>query len=209
LSVLIPGTLKQEIDGWFSAITLDNIINVAMFSDMRTLYGNPALERDLKAHIAGHLGHNELFLMKMAANVHRISIPLSWSGRIKTEPDGTHRGELDIKRGGIFTITEGVKVLALEAKLLDGGTVARIDGLVAAGVLSSAEAANLLAAFDELLGLRLRFQVKSLRAGNPPDNYILPDQLNRMERGRLRLALEEVRFFQGLLKRRYQLGLMP
>ena len=199
---------RREIDGWFATITLDNIINVAMFSDMRTLYGDPVLEREIKAHIASRLGHNELFLMKMAANVHRISIPLGWSGRIKTEFEGKRRGQLDIKRGGIFTITEGVKVLALEAKLLDGGTPQRIDGLVTAGVLTGMEAENLRAAFDQLIAFRLRFQVESLKAGNPLENYITPDRLNRMEKGRLRLALEEVRFFQRLLKRRYQLGLI-
>jgi len=200
---------RREIDGWFSTITLDNIINVAMFSDMRTLYGDQALEQEIKAHIASCLGQNELFLMKMAANVNRISIPLGWSGRIKTETCGKLQGQLDIKRGGIFTITEGVKVLALEAKILDGGTLQRIDGLVEAGVLSGMEAENLRAAFDQLIAFRLRFQVAALREGNPPDNYIIPELLNRMDKGKLRLALEEVRFFQALLKRHYQLELMP
>ena len=199
---------RREIDGWFATITLENIINVAMFCDMRTLYGDPALERCIKQHIASHLGHNELFLTKMAANVHRISLPLGWSGQIKTETRGRHQGQLDIKRGGIFTITEGVKVLALEAKILNGGTLARTAQLVKAGVLNTAEAENLLAAFDQLLALRLRFQVESLRAGLPPGNHISLDRLNRMETGRLRLALEEVRAFQRLLKRHFQLELV-
>lgn len=199
---------RQEVDNWFSCATLDNIINVAMFSDMRTLYGDPALERDIKRHIAAHLGHNDLFLMKMAANVHRIPVPLGWRGRIKAEGRGERQGQLDIKRGGIFTITEGIKVLALEAKILDGGTLERIARLVEAGVLSMVEAENLREAFDQLIALRLRFQVESLREGKPPGNHIPLDRLNGVETERLRLALEEVRSFQRLLKRRFQLGLI-
>jgi CBS domain-containing protein len=97
-----------EVDRWFSSITLENIINVAMFCDMRTLYGDPALERGVKQHIETHIGRNDLFLMKMAANIHRIPIPLSWTGRIKREMEGERQGQLDINLGGIFTITEGI-----------------------------------------------------------------------------------------------------
>jgi len=197
---------RGEIDRWLSSINLENIINIAMFCDMRTLYGDPELERAVKSHIATNLGHNELFLMKMAANVHRIRIPLCWGGRIRTETIGDLHGQLDIKRGGIFTITEGVKVLALESKILEGGTLKRIAALVEAGVLNRVEAENLCAAFDQLISLRLRFQVESISGGQAPSNNIVPDRLNRMELGKLRLALEEVCSFQGFLKRRYQLG---
>lgn len=199
---------RREVDHWFSSVSLENIINVAMFCDMRTLYGDPALERDIKQQIANHLGRNDLFLMKMAANVHRIRIPLGLTGRIKTDLRGAHQGLLDIKRGGIFTITEGVKVLALESKIMDGGTLERMEALVESGTLSRTEADNLQSAFDHLIALRLRFQVESLREGKKPDNTISLDRLNRMETGMLKLALEEVRSFQRLLQRRFRLGLM-
>ena len=74
--------------------------------------------------------------------------------------------------------------------------------------MSRDEADNLLAAFDQLIALRLRFQVESLREGQTPGNHIVIDRLNRMEKGLLRLALEEVCSFQRLLKRRYRLGQM-
>ncbi len=199
---------RREVDQWFSVASLENIINVAMFCDMRTLYGDPAFELEVKQHIASHLGRNELFLMKMAANVHRIRIPLDWTGRIKTETGDGHQELLDIKRGGIFTITEGIKVLALESKILDGGTLERIARLVEAGTLNRVEADNLRAAFDQLILLRLRFQVESLREGKTPNNTISLDRLNRMETGGLKLALEEVRSFKRLLQRRFLLGQM-
>ena len=46
-----------------------------------------------------------------------------------------------------------------------------------------------------------------MRAGRTPDNYLSLDRLNHMERGRLRLALEEVGDFQEVLRLHFQLDL--
>jgi CBS domain-containing protein len=50
--------------------------------------------------------------------------------------------------------------------------------------------------------------VDALKAGRKPDNRITLGTLNRMERGRLRTALEGVRSFQGMLQRKFRLGQM-
>lgn len=47
-----------------------------------------------------------------------------------------------------------------------------------------------------------------MNAGRQPDNRIALADLNRMEQGRLRSALEGVRSFQQLLQQRYRLGQM-
>jgi CBS domain-containing protein len=179
-----------------------------MFFDIRTLHGDPSLERAIKEHLREHLKQDNIFLVRTAANVLRFDPPLGWFGRIKTEKKGQHRGELDVKKAGIFAITEGIKVLALEAGILDGGTRERLQGLVAAQVLGREQAEDLEASFDFLVSLRLRAQVGAIRAGREPTNYLALDHLNRMEKGRLRLALEGVGSFQDFLNRRFQLDLV-
>jgi CBS domain-containing protein len=78
---------------------------------------------------------------------------------------------------------------------------------VDAQVFTSQEAQNLQASFNFLVLLRLRGQVEAIRQGQAPTNHLTLDQLNRMEQGRLKLALEEVISLQGLLKRRFRLDL--
>ena len=198
----------RELDSWLTTPVPENILNGSMFFDIRTLHGDSSLEGAIKEHLREHLKRDNIFLVRTAANVLRFDPPLGWFGRIKTERKGDHRGELDVKKAGIFAITEGIKVLALEAGILEGGTRERLQGLVAAEVLGREQADDLEASFDFLVSLRLRAQVAAIRAGREPTNYLALDHLNRMEKGRLRLALEGVDSFQDFLSRRFQLDLV-
>jgi CBS domain-containing protein len=199
---------SQVLDNWLSTPTPQNILNGSMFFDLRTLYGDPALEQTLKLRLADHLNKEAVFLAHTGANVLCFKPPLGWFGGIKTERHGEQRGKVDIKKAGIFAITEGVKVLALEAGILHGGTRERIKELVAAQVLEPEQAQDLEASFDFLVFLRLRCQVRAIRDGRQPTNYVNLSQLNSMEKGRVKLALEEVRAFQTFLKRHFQLDLI-
>lgn len=198
----------EVLDHWFANATSENILNVSMFSDLRTIYGDLSLEQALKARVAGRLRRDPAFLMRMAGNVLRFAPPLGWFGRIKVEKKGEQRGLLDVKKAGIFAITEGVKVLALEAGAMDGGTRERMHLLVAARVLDREQAEDLEASYNFLVVLRLRAQEEAIRDGRKPTNHLALEQLNRMEKGRLRLALEGVGSFQDFLKRRFQLDLV-
>jgi len=197
---------SKEIDRWTANAVSENILKGSMFFDLRTLYGDPGLEHRLKDHISGHLRHDAAFLAWTAANVLRFKVPLGWFGRIKVEKQGAYRGALDIKKAGIFTLTEGVKVLALEAGVWKGGTRERLRALVDQGALEAHRGENLEATFDFLVYHRLRSQVAEIRAGRPPTNYVHLKGLNRMEIGRMRLALEEVHAFQEFLSQHFNLS---
>jgi len=196
---------RAVLDQWFSVPTPENILNVSMFSDLRLLSGDAALEQSLKKYVAGRLAENELFLGHMTANLLRFGVPLGWFGRIKTGT-GEQAGRVDLKKAGIFAITEGVKILSLANGVEATGTYQRIERLVALGILARQEADDLVASFYALVSFRLRSQVEAIRVGRQPDNGITLAALNRMELSRLRAALEGVRSFQGMLGRRYRLG---
>lgn len=198
----------EEISRWFATPTPDHIMKGGMFVDLRTIHGDAALERELKAHVFAHLGGDRSFLMRMAQNMTGFKPPLGWFGRIKVESSGEHRGMIDIKKAGIFAITDGVKALALEAQTLDGGTHERIAALLAAKVLKQGDAEDLEESFEYLVQMRLRGHVEAVRAGREPNNFIALDALNRMERARLRTALEGVARFQRFVKHHFSLDLM-
>ncbi|HBA71615.1 MAG: signal transduction protein [Geobacteraceae bacterium GWC2_55_20] len=193
------------LDRWFSTPTPEHIINLSMFSDLRILSGDPLLELALKKYINGRLQGNEIYLGHMVANLLRFAVPLGWFGKIKTEK-GEHAGQIDLKRAGIFTITEGAKILALAHGVQETGTAQRIERLSEQGVLAQKEADDLTASFYALVHFRLRTQVDAMSAGRQPDNRIRLTELNRMELERLKAALEGVRSFQGDMGRRYRLG---
>lgn len=198
---------RSILDDWFGTPTPENIMRISMISDLRALSGNRSLEQSMKEHIQGRLMNNETFLGHMTANLLRFPVPLGWFGRI-TSGSGEHKGQLDLKKAGIFAITEGVRILSLSTGISETGTAERIRGLVGKELLSQQEANDLISSFDALVYFRLRTQVDALKAGRKPDNRITLGTLNRMERGRLRTALEGVRSFQGMLQRKFRLGQM-
>src|SRR5690606_35555309 len=107
--------------------------------------------------------------------------------------------QIDVKKAGIFAITDGVKALAIEAGRLQGSTHDRREALVEAGVLKPEQVADLRAAFDFLVLMRLRGQVGALRSNATPSNYIALEHLNALEQGDLRLAFEGVAKFQTVI----------
>lgn len=193
------------LDDWFATPDSENLLRIGMVADLRALQGDLLLEKALKDHIIGRLAGNEIYLGHMTAKMLRFRVPLGCFGRIKTEK-GEHRGKVDLKKAGIFTITEGIKILALSEGVAETGTTERIERLVQHKVLSRREAEDLAATFHALVYFRLRTQVEAIRENRLPDNRIALDLLNRMEKGRLQVALDGVRSFQGVMQRRYQLG---
>ncbi|MCD6582094.1 MAG: CBS domain-containing protein [Desulfuromusa sp.] len=199
---------KSAIDNWIGTPSGENILNFSMFSDMRVLCGDRVLESQLKEYVIQVAGENSLFLAKMAQNVCRFSPPLGLFGQIKTESSGTHLGSLDIKKAGIFAITEGVKILALSEGVLGGTTLERLATLQEKDILSKELVSDIEASYNLLTFLRLRGQVDSAAAGREVTNYISPVSLDRVEKGRLKLALEVVKSFQGTIRHHFQLNML-
>ena len=199
---------KRELTQWLSAPTPENVMTGSMFMDLRPLYGRRELADTLREHALHYMSHEQGFLVRMAQNMVNFAPPLGWFGRIKVDKSGEHRGEVDLKKAGIFAITDGIKALAMEARRLDGSTHDRMEALIEAGVLKAEQVADLRAAFDFLVRMRLRGQVEALRAGRKPGNYIALDQLNAMQQGELRLAFEGVASFQSFIQQHFKLQLL-
>ena len=198
----------EALDDWLSAPLPDNILNSGMFFDLRTVYGDISLEKALKQRLAEHFNKGSMFLTHSAANVNRFKPPLGLFGGIKAEHGEEHKGQVEIKKAGIFAITEGVKALAMEAGIMNGGTRERIQSLVDKGVLKRKFADDLDASYNFLVYLRLRCQVNEIRAGREPSNYITLSKLNHMEKGRLKLSFEEVNEFHEFLRVHFRVHLL-
>lgn len=202
------GGWTEVLSRWIGNPVPDNLLRCSMLFDVRTVWGDPGFERALSEHIVGRTREDAIFLARMAANVLRFPPPLGFFGRIKVEKKGPHRGRLDVKKAGIFAITEGVKALAMEAGILGGGTRERLTGLRERKVLTPKQTEDLEASFNLLTFIRLRGQVEAIATGREPSNHIAPGGLNLLERGRIRLAFEAVKSFQSFLRLHFQLNLV-
>jgi CBS domain-containing protein len=199
---------QEQLDRWLQVPTPKHVLSCGTFVDIRTLYGDPSFEHELKTQLYAHVQRDKLFLMRMVENTLRFAPPIGWFGRIKGERDGEHSGMLEIKKAGIFAISEGVKALAIQAGQLQGSTHQRLEALIKDKVVNKKMAATIAESFDFLVLMRLRGQVEAVREGRKPDNYVPLDRLNMMELGRLQIALKGVETFQKFIKNHFSLHLL-
>lgn len=197
---------RTLIHGWLEVPTPAHLMNASMLADLRALAGKAALAAPLRQAYYEHAQSDPLALARMAQNCLRFTVPLGWFGRLQANVP--EEGALDLKKAGIFALTDGVRILAIESQALEGNTFARIERLADLGVLPQAEAAELAAAFAFLSQLRLRAQLDHLAAGQAPCNTLPLSRLGRLERAELKSALETTRRFQNFLKLHFRLDLL-
>lgn len=196
---------QKTLQLWISVPQPENTLNYSMFSDLRTIFGNSDMEKRLKEFILKMIQGNKLFLAHMAKNVMRFPPPISFFGNIRVEKSGPYKGSLDIKKSGIFPITEGIKILALDAGIIDGGTRIKIGKLLEKNALPYNDLIEVEASFSFLISLRLKSQLLELEKGKNPTNYIYLSNLNNIEKERLKIAFSTVKMIQSVLKDKYNL----
>lgn len=199
---------KRQVRQWIDHPDMTGLLNLAILYDGSAVAGDAGLLADLKAHLFALLRQGNTHLGYFARAILNFETPLGMFGRFRTERAAEHKGRIDIKKGGIFPIVHGVRSLALEQGLTETNTIARIQELKERGLLEDALAADLIESFDFLSMARLRVQLAALDAGRPPDNYLDPASLNRVDRDLLRLAFETVDELKKLLRFRFKLHMV-
>lgn len=198
----------EQIQAWVERPTPEHVLNAAMFADVRTLAGNDTMTEALRRFFYERAHDEALFFARMAQNSVRFAVPLGWFGRIKTKPEGEIQAGVDLKKAGIFAITDGIRTMALRHQALEGNTFARIRTLTEKGVLPEKESRELPSALAFLLALRLRNQLDAIDAGKKPSNVVDLKALTRLERAELQAALRTVERFQAFLRVHFQLDLL-
>ncbi len=199
---------KEQIHRWVSVPTPEHVMYAAMFADARTLLGNDELTQEVIGYYYELAQREPLFLARMAQNTVRFAPPLGWFGRIKTQRLGEVAAGIDIKKAGIFALTDGTRLLAIQHRALAGNTFERLEALRDHAVLHPRDSSDFIAAFAFLSQLRLAFQLRQWENGQSPSNIIDVKGLSRLQRAELRAALQTVKRFQALLRLQFKLDLI-
>jgi CBS domain-containing protein len=186
---------QRAVRSWIADPTQEKaLILVSVLVDSRPVWG---LHTGTPVADAFRLAPSNPALLRMLARFalsHRP--PTGFLRGLVVEHSGEHRGRLDLKHGGVTPIVDLARWAGMVAGLTSASTSERLQAAERAGVLSTAQAHNLLDAFDLITGLRLQHQVSQLRAGTPPDDYVDPAQLSSLTRSHLREAFRAVTSIQ-------------
>lgn len=196
---------KSILEKWIFTPEPNSLVNFSMFQDLRCIHGNPKLETELKGHILFCLQANNLFLPYLARHIVRFTPPLGLFGRIQPEKSGEHPGKINLKRAGIFAITQAVSLLGLEKGIMGGNTWEKLERLQAEGVFCPSDREATERALSFLVQLRLRQQLADLTDGNPPSNYLNPKELTAEELSELRTTFRSINLLLKFIRNHYQL----
>ena len=184
---------KDLIFKWINEPSPDNFMNLAIFYDAICVSGNIDLLTKLKKYLFTISDNSLLFNAHFAKIITSFDVPLGFfDGFVFNNKDNQHKNEINIKKGGIFIIVQGVRSLSLEHKIFNTNTTKRIKSLSEKGVIEKELATELIMAFNFLTNINLKSNLEKLDRNEKVDNYINPNNLNRMEKDLLKESFKIV-----------------
>jgi CBS domain-containing protein len=177
----------------------------AMVADSRPLTDAP-LGRSLGEAIRSHTRTSQ-FLRALLDEALAWRPPIGFIRGLVVAHSGEHRGQLDLKAGGLAPVVGLARWIAISSGDATGTTVERLRRGAAVGLLSSDEAETLAGGFESLYGLLMRHEVQALRDGVAPSTYVVPEELDTLTRRHLRETFRAVALVQDRVDRawRYRL----
>uniref|UniRef100_UPI004047F471 putative nucleotidyltransferase substrate binding domain-containing protein n=1 Tax=Aliarcobacter sp. TaxID=2321116 RepID=UPI004047F471 len=198
---------KDLIFQWINEPSGDNFMNIAIFYDAICVSGNKDLVIELKEYLFKIAGNSQTFNAHFAKVINSFDVPLGFfDGFIFNNKDSEHKNEINIKKGGIFIIVQGIRSLSLEHKVLNVNTAKRIDKLTQLDVLEPEFAKELTMAFNFLSTLKLKSNLDKLDKKVTIDNYINPNNLNSMEKDLLKDSFKIVNKLKKKLEFHFKLN---
>lgn len=194
----------QYFRGWIQEPAPNALMHASIFFDLRHIHGDADLTQALHDRILEQTQSNSIFLASLTVNALNFEPPLGFFRQFVLEQHGDQANTLDLKHNGVVPVVDIARIHALAHGIEAVNTRARLDALAEAGSLNTDDAANLRDAFEFISMVRLRHQVRQLRAGEDADNYVAPAHLSNFERRHLKDAFKIVSRMQSALEQRYQ-----
>ena len=198
---------KDLIYTWINEPNGDNFMNIAIFYDAVCVSGNKNLITHLKEYLFKLTSNSLSFYAHFAKVITSFDVPLGFfDGFVFNTKNKEHKNEIDIKRGGIFILVQGIRSLSLEKNLLNTNTNKRIAKLEELGVIETEMAKELTMAFNFFSNLKLKSNLDKLDKKQKIDNYINPENLTTMEKDLLKDAFKIVNKLKKKLEFHFKLN---
>lgn len=166
------------------------LLLAAMLADSRPITGlrlGRALERKVRS-----TPENPQFRRRMLLEALAKKPPVGFVKDFVVEPDGEHKGELDLKKRGLGPIV----AIGRWVGICTGSTISSTQDRLAmgaeAGLLSADESQQLRHAHQDMYELLFEREIEALRAGAVPSTWVDPRSLDTLSRRHLRESFKSI-----------------
>lgn len=188
---------KKNYESWMNESVPETVMQISTFFDCRYLYGDETIIGELQAFLAEHMQHpmDRLFHF-MAKNALQYEPPLTLFFKNIRTFKVEEKEVFDIKKA-MTPIVDLVRVYALKNSIFEPNTGERLKALKDKQVFTEKEVTELLQSYYYLMGLRLKTQSQQIiQDHQPPDNYIMPQQLSKIDQLTLKEIFKTIENFQ-------------
>jgi CBS domain-containing protein len=192
---------------WLLMPTPDSLMSLAIFLDAHAVCGDANLLEGVRLGVFSVVTDNDAMLARFASAINSFPESGGWWNRLLLRGDSNEES-LDLKKTGIFPLVHGIRCMALEQRLSDLGTVARIERLVTAGKLTAAMGADLTESLHFFMGLKLKVGLAELAMNRPVSAGMQVSKLSSLDRDLLKDTLGVVKRFKLLLGQRFHLDMI-
>lgn len=188
---------RDYFESWIARPSPEAQMLASVMFDLRPIGGDESLFADLQQETLQAAAENSIFTAHMISNSLKHQPPLGLLRGLARIRSGEHRNQLDLKLSGVVPVIDLGRIYTLQGQLRPVNTRARLEAAQAAGLLSATGGADLLDAYDLIAMTRLEHQVKQIKMGQKPDNFLDPSDLSDFERSHLRDAFVVVKTMQS------------
>ena len=171
----------------------------AMVADSRPVTNLP-LGRALTEQICSHTRTTH-FLRALLDEALGWRPPTGFVRDFVVAHSGEHRGQLELKSGGLVPVVALARWIAIVSGDARGTTTDRLRRGAQMGLLSEDEADTLAGGFDNIYSLLLRQEVHAVRSGVTPTTHFAPRDLDTLTRRHLRESFRAIALVQARVDR--------
>lgn len=195
---------KSMINSWSTSLDESTLQNLSIFLDAKHVSGNIELLNGLNSHLRSSFHSRDDVLAHTAKAVMSFETPLSMFSSFVLEKK--HNNKLDLKKGGIFALVHGVRVLSLQYQITETNTIERIKELNNKGVIDKKFATELMESFDTLSAIRLKAMLESKDLEE--SNFVNPTKLEKNQRDLLKDSFKIINKFKKFMKFHFHLEMV-
>jgi len=177
---------------WIHKSEPQEIIDFNIFFDLRTVYGDEDLSRELKQVIFATVAEDPAFLHHLAKNAVSFKPPIRLPGNIYLGGGSTeHAGEINLK-DAMAPLVGYARLYALRYQIQQTHTLERIETLGDLNLIPPASRDEMIAAYDLLMQLRLQTQLEAIQLGKSPHNNVHPGKIGYIQQETLKQAFAQI-----------------
>jgi signal-transduction protein with cAMP-binding, CBS, and nucleotidyltransferase domain len=171
-------TWKSYFSEWIRDSQPEDLLDLAIFFDLRGIYGDMSLIDRLRDHLNQTTEGNSIFFFHLAQPILKMKALHSLPGNLNAASHAST--ELDIKMAQLPVISF-IRLYAVREQLAANSSMDRIDILYKRNAIDASTMEELRESFDFLTYLRIKSQANSISRHEAPTNTIRLGQLSHME----------------------------